>query len=215
MKQMCCKRLLCLIIGCATFALNYSTSATNTLSNLSSPVRGSDPVPYIGSAIANAFVTGPSSPLLLDFATLDANIAPGNGLALNIYKNIGGQIAGSTLGTWSQEQAGHGSDDYMFTGTAIDLDPNTSYWLVVSPLSGQSGAWYWTETSSADSAFGWSVGAHAYDGSDGWHYFGVEPYVFALDAIAVPEPTELLMATLLLVIASGVALRRYINNKKR
>lgn len=215
MKRMWDRWAVVLTATCVTFALANSATATNVLSNLTRPVRGPDPIPYIGSALANAFVTGSSDPLLLDSVTLDAEIAPGNALEVNICNDIGGRIGDIVLGTWTQQQAGHGNDDYRFTGAAISLAPGTPYWLVVSPLAGQSGAWYWTEDSSSDSPYGWGVGAHAYNGFGSWHYFGIEPYEFALDATVVPEPTTLQMAAVSLLVAGGFALRWHLNHKMR
>jgi hypothetical protein len=191
----------------AVMAFNV-VNAETVLSNLTRSQRGPDLISANFQMEANEFMTGQTGPFLLNSITLSASIPAGSHMVLSIYTDNGGQIGGYSLGTFTQQQAGHGQDNYTFAAPDVRLSADSAYWLTATTTAGSTGGWYWTEDATADSSYGWTVGAHAYYGSGGWHYFGFWPYSFAMDATVVPEPDETGFVGMALLSAGGFALVR-------
>ena len=196
------------MLSAATLMSIENLKAETVLSNLSRGQRGPDPMPGNFQLEANQFMTGPSGPSLINFVTLSASIPSGSQLTLSIYGDNNDQIGANLLGTFTQQQSGHGTDNYTFAAPNVQLSTDSAYWLVVSALPGSTGGWFWTEDASADSPYGWTIGSHAYFGSSSWHYFGFWPYSFGVDATSVPEPHEFAIIGIGLLCAGGFKLRR-------
>src|SRR5690242_12939236 len=102
------------MLSAATLMSFEYLKAETVLSNLSRGQRGPDLMPGNFQLEANQFMTGSSGPFLVNFVTLSASIPSGNQLSLSIYGDNNGQMGANLLGTFTQQQIGHGTGNYTF-----------------------------------------------------------------------------------------------------
>jgi len=159
--------------------LDY-TSVTNT-------VVGND------SWRAADFRTGTNSlGYTLNSIKLLMDPASGNPSGFNVMLYSGGSVPGNYLGSLSGSDPATGGV-FTYAASSLTLLPATFYYVVLtSGTSVADGAYNWSVASVGQSTVsdGWRLGGGYFGSSDGasWTPYRPNPFQFAVDATAIPEP---------------------------
>lgn len=97
---------------------------------------------------------------------------------------------------------------FLYTASGITLASSTGYVVVLtsgSPVATGSYLWNLAATTSYTSSDGWGIGSGIMQSGDGlnWSFARPFPFQFGVNASAIPEPTQMLLALL------GLALLRF------
>lgn len=140
---------------------------------------------------------------------LDDAVNTSGGFFVNIYNTTGSEgawLPSGVLGTvlaGSENPATAGN--YTYTASGITLLADTNYWIVAK-VSWGAGQYKWGYTTSETTTGSWSITASAntraysLDSGSSWINGDGNPYIFAVNATAVPEPSMVL----LLLVGGGV-----------
>jgi hypothetical protein len=191
----------------ATIVINPLTAPPSSLSSIG--------VPWIGQR----FVTGPSSEWLLNSVsvTLYDTQDSTSPLFVSIYSNLGTNTPGVELGRFLTGSF-HPTTGGTYTYSGYDgglLAATTSYWLVLGADTVDYSdptlyLWWDTASSSYSSADSWLIPgtrnvALSFLG-DSWSVGSETPFLFSVEATAVPEPGTWAAAALL---AGGAGFMRW------
>lgn len=185
-------------------ALSSQAQGTIYLSNLSEPVFGNQ----TGATAFQAFQTGPStSGYSLSSVTLQMFHWAGNasGFSVSIRSNNNG-APGSSLAILAGDNSPETPGQYTYTASSVTLLSSTTYWIVAGATQTAvpgGYTWQWTASSGFASNDAWTIPPNSSAlGND-------FTMMFALNAIAVPEPSSLALSTLaLLAFVIAIRLRR-------
>ena len=169
--------------------------------------------------MASKFMTGPGESVV---ESVTAKLGNGNGYGLATYEAYiyadDGVSPGSVIATFDTMPSipdGGGIANVTFESTlGIELDPNTTYWLGITNLTGQYMGWRATGSNAETSTAGWTIDDDAaslriVEGAAGpWQDFSGNyqgnVFQYSINGTAVPVP-----GTLALLGAGGiVAVRR-------
>ena len=199
MKKTICSLLLAGLIT----PVVVRAQGTTYLSNLGNTSAGSV---AIGSDawIATPFFTGPnSSGYFLNSVQLRMGSASGSpsGFSVLVYNNTG-RIPARGIGSLSGAEPTPGGT-FIYTGSGMSLAPATLYFVVVTastPIALGSYSWSYGNTTAYNSSDNWFMGPDYYTSTDGssWtsHLIQANPFQFALNATAVPEPSSVALLCL-------------------
>lgn len=172
--------------------------------------------------IAQGFNTGTSALLSVDAVTVgvfggDPSPIP---LTVSIYSSNGLGNPDTALFTSSATSVGSG-DKYRFTFSGASLSPNTNYFVVPN-----GGSWYWaagnalaaTPRQQNDSGYTFTktVESNALTTSPAGPWIdpaGSNRYSVSIEAVAVPEPSTLMLACV--GIAGGIAIQQNRRHRRR
>lgn len=215
-----------LLTASATLSLALVGNASVVLSNIGQPVNGLDqvtgPTPTDGHWLAAPFQTGSSAAsYALNSVTLalesgGATVASG-GFTVSIFGNNSG-VPGSMISGGALSGSVNPSTTGAFTYTASDatLAPSTTYWVVARVATGPGSVYQWryaADTTQEANAPGWTIdGFYAYRSNGAVDWFAdnlSQPFMMAIDASPVPEPSEYAsVAGVGVLVAAGFLRRR-------
>lgn len=202
----------------ATLAARDSKAAI--VSNLNEPADfGADGLGVTISggtfALANSFTTG-GNPLgySLEAVTLRLGNAegPASGFTLELFTVAGG-IPDSPLLTFTGNDDPAVAGEYTYTTPGFFLAPNTTFSWVASAPDSPSDSFYFIESTSSNSesgSDGWLIddrGLFAFNGSWG-PAASPAAYIFSVSATTIPEPSSLMLLSLVSAVAAGRSLLR-------
>lgn len=161
---------------------------------------------------ANSFTTSASpGGWQLNSVTINidfVNNSSGN-FSLSIYDTVGGTIGSELTTLVGSSNPSVGNNTY--TASGFSLNSSTTYWIVAQVSSGLgSYLWnYYNDTSFATTG-DWSVSPTTTSAEWGasFNTYAGYPYIFSVDATAVPEPSTYAMATSALAILALVRWRK-------
>jgi PEP-CTERM motif len=123
---------------------------------------------------------------------MGASIGSPDGLVVSLYTlNLDGPVPETILGTLNGSSP-TSAGIYTYTASSLSLAPSAYYFIVLTsgtPIS--SGAYNWSIGSGSFTAIdGWSPGGSFRASSDGvsWTAYRPNPFQYAVNATAVPEP---------------------------
>jgi hypothetical protein len=133
-----------------------------------------------------------SSSYLLDSITLWMYNQPSSGaLRLDLFSDQGGR-PGSSMGslvTPTVSTDGLTTEMVTFSGNGLILEPNQTYWAVLSATSLFDFQWMWTRSETGSGTGFTSVWDITHDAGDAWTVFASQPQLMRVEATPVPEVT--------------------------
>jgi hypothetical protein len=206
------KSFISLFLAGAAISVPIPTPADTISSNLASPSGG------VESATANnwlaaSFTIGSSSTLQDVVLSLADTNASGGSAAVSIYDDDGLNEPGSLLATLTSVSTLTASlAPVTWTSSELSLSSNSTYWVVLSTLTGEVDWSYAGDDSGSGSGFT-DTWAASYDGGGSWYVYassqnaGVDPLQMSIEttsagAAATPEPSTLALCSLFGVIAA-------------
>ena len=188
-------------------ACSTGLRADTVVSNLSEPA-GSYFSGFASDSDAASSFTTDGDPAVLTGANLllFAQNSPAT-FDLDLRADDGG-MPGTVLGTFgNRPSTSSGTASLLTFNGDFSLTPNTTYWLVVTSLSGAGG---WPQANTTDAVGVWTLGGLVYSFDGGATWIGSEPDAanyFSLDATVAPEPSTWALVGLG-VVGLGLTLRR-------
>ena len=201
------------LAGCLLFC-GYAHSAV-LVSNLSEPLRATStitnsPLPNDPAWAAQSFATDANTYSLLNIRTILGGASGSPDAFAELRKDTGANAvdpsAGGLLTTFTLPSlAGASAIRTLTPDSAVTLNPNTTYWLILGVTGTGSYGWDYAE-GNATSGPG-TLGSYAYSfpPPGAWATWGTDnPYYLEVNVSAVPEP-----ATCGLVGAALLACARF------
>lgn len=148
------------------------------------------------SPVANSFTTGAGGGWNLNSVTLNLGVSegtPSGDLSVYLASDSSG-LPGTTLVNFVVNNPTGSPADYIYIPeTALTLNANTTYWIVVSADLADNYMWSYTSDTAETGLSGWSIGETSYAGygTGGWtelEILGPTPTFLGVDASAVPIP---------------------------
>lgn len=152
------------------------------------------------SPVANSFTTGVGGGWDLNSVTLNLGVfgegTPSGDLNVYLASDSSG-LPGTTLVNFAVNNPipGVSAADYTYSPeTALTLNDNTTYWIVISANLADNYIWSYTLDTAETGLSGWSIGDTSYAGygASGWTELDFvdnpTPTLLGVDASAVPIP---------------------------
>lgn len=208
-------RHLCIAASVFTMFMSSVRAADINVSNLTTPVLGYAAMSDATIKLANSFTTDAfTGTSAIESVTLKLG---GGGynlstLSVGIYTNNAGLPSGTQVGTDYTATGPGGGGDYVFSNLGLnraELNPSSTYWLVVHNTTNTFAMWAYNNTSSGPfngTNASITVGSLSNPTGTGWNTFANQTFLYSL--VGVPEPSTYAMGAVAVMTLAGVARRR-------